>query len=73
MREGGTLSEQDLIEIASAPVKIPSDFRIFVNEKWFEHKDEIMLWTGQTVDYDAKYYYTKHRWLLKRMFKEKNK
>ena len=67
------MSEQDLIEIASAPVKIPSDFRIFVNKKWFEHKDEIMLWTGHTVDYDAKYYYTKHRWLLKRMFKEQNK
>ena len=64
------MTEQEFIALASTPVKIPSDFRIFVNEKWMEHKDEIMAWTGKTVDYDAKYYYTKHRWLLKRMFKE---
>ena len=42
----------------------------FCNEKWYEHKDEIFLWTGDMVDYDSKYYYNKHRWLLKSMFKE---
>ena len=47
-----------------------SEFRSFCNEKWYEHKDEILLWTGDMVEYDSKYYYNKHRWLLKSMFKE---
>ena len=67
------MTEQELIDLASTPAKMPSAFRFFVNEMWMMHKDEIMTWTGKTVDYDAKYYYTKHRWLLKRMFKEQNK
>jgi len=48
----------------------PSHFRLFCNEKWFEHKDEILLWTGNAVEYDSDYYFNKHRWLLKRMYKE---
>ena len=51
-------------------VPTPSGFRLFCNEKWYEHKDEILLLTGNVVDYDAKYYYNKHRWLLKSMYKE---
>lgn len=48
-----------------------SQFKHFCQEKWFEHKDEIYAWTGQAlVEYDDKYYFRKHRWLLKRMFKE---
>ena len=49
-----------------------SAFRHFCNEKWYEHKDEILAWTGQPVtEYDSTYYFRKHRWLLKKMFKEK--
>lgn len=59
------------IDRAVLPViERPSEFRMFCNEKWFEHKDEIFLWTGDTVKYDDKYYFRKHRWLLKSMFKE---
>jgi hypothetical protein len=57
----------------NSPPKIPvgSAFRLFCNEKWYEHKDEIFAWTGKAlVEYDSKYYFNKHRWLLKRMFKE---
>lgn len=47
-------------------------FRMFCQEKWYEHKDEIYAWTGKAlVEYDDKYYLKKHKWLLKRMFKEK--
>jgi len=46
-------------------------FRHFVTEKWFEHKDEILVWTGHALtEYDDKYYFNKHRWMLKRMYKE---
>ena len=64
------MTNQELIDLASVPAKMPSAFRLYVNEKWMEHKDEILLWTGNVVDYDAKYYYNKHRWLLKSMYKE---
>lgn len=48
-----------------------STFRHFCNEKWFEHRDEIFAWTGNAnLEYDSTYYFRKHRWLLKKMFKE---
>jgi hypothetical protein len=48
-----------------------SEFRMFCIAKWFEHKDEILTWTGRALtEYDDKYYFRKHRWLLKKMFKE---
>ena len=48
-----------------------SEFRRFCTEKWYEHKDEILAWTGKAlVEYDSTYYFRKHRWLLKKMFKE---
>lgn len=47
-----------------------SAFRMFCTEKWFEHRDEILDWTGKPADYDSDYYFRKHRWLLKRMFKD---
>lgn len=45
-----------------------SAFRRFCREKWYEHKDEILAWTGSAVDYDADYYFRKHRWLLRRLY-----
>lgn len=48
-----------------------STFRHFCQEKWFEHKDEILAWTGKALtEYDDKYYFNKHRWMLKRMYKD---
>ena len=48
-----------------------TSFRHFINEKWFEHKDEILTWTGKALtEYDSAYYFRKHRWMLKRMYKE---
>jgi len=48
-----------------------SSFRNFCRKKWFEHKDEILSWTGRPLtEYDDTYYFRQHRWLLKQMFKE---
>ena len=47
-----------------------SAFRLFCNEKWYQHKDEILSWTGGSVEYDERYYLNKHRWLLRTMYKE---
>jgi hypothetical protein len=50
---------------------MPSDFRIFCNEMWYRHKDEIFVWTGITSpEYDQTYYLKKHKWLLKKMYKD---
>lgn len=51
-----------------------SAFRMFCQEKWFEHKDEILAWTKKPLtEYNAEYYLQKHKWLLKSMFKETKK
>ena len=53
-------------------IKHESAFRLFCREKWYEHKDEILAWTGRPMtEYDSDYYFRQHRWLLKQMFKEK--
>lgn len=48
-------------------------FRNFVYNKWLDHKDEIFSWTHQLPTYDEKYYFNKHRWMLRAMFKEEVK
>jgi hypothetical protein len=46
-------------------------FRLFCNEKWYEHKDEILVWTGSALtEYDSAYYFRQHKWLLRKMYKE---
>lgn len=48
-----------------------SDFRSFCREKWYEHRDEILAWTGRPLtEYDSDYYFRKHRWMLKSMYKD---
>lgn len=48
----------------------PSDFRVWCNDKWYEHKDELFNWEQKFPEYDSTYYFQKHRWMLKRLFKE---
>ena len=47
-----------------------SPFRLLLREKWFEHKDELLTWTNKFPEYDDNYYFRKHKWLLKKMYKE---
>ena len=49
--------------------KLPSKFRLFLSEMWMQHKDEILVWEKRLPEYDSTYYFRKHRWLLKEMFK----
>jgi hypothetical protein len=58
------------LSVSLPPAKMPSPFRQFCSMMWEEHKDEIFSWTGKLVEYDSDYYFRKHRWLLKKMFKE---
>jgi len=47
-----------------------SNFRCFLQEKWMEHKNELMIWEKRFPEYDDKYYFNKHKWMLKRMYRE---
>jgi hypothetical protein len=49
---------------------LPSKFRLFCSNKWWEHQDEIFAWTGSNPKYDNRYYFNKHKWMLRDMFKE---
>jgi len=49
---------------------LPSQFRVWLVEKWMEHKDELMLWEHRHPEYDDKYYFNKHKWMLRRMFQQ---
>lgn len=50
--------------------KMPSQFRVWLQEKWFQHKDELMTWEKKEPEYDDKYYFKKHKWMLRKMFRE---
>jgi hypothetical protein len=50
--------------------KIPSEFRVWLQEKWFEHKDELIMWERKEPEYDDKYYFRKHKWMLRKMYRE---
>ena len=43
-------------------------FRAWCNEMWYDHVDEIEIWTGKLPNYDAKEYFTKYKWFLKREY-----
>ena len=49
---------------------LKEEFRSFLNDKWYDHCDELMVWEKKYPDYNREYYFQKHRWLLKKMFKE---
>lgn len=43
-------------------------FRIWCQEKWFEHKDELLLYQG-SVSYTSAEYFAKYKYWLKREYK----
>ena len=46
-----------------------SDFRLWVNEKWFEYKDEVDAWEHRQVTGTPQAYFLKYRWFLKAKYK----
>ena len=49
-----------------------SNFRHFCQEKWYEHKEEILAWTHGQPGYDSDYYFKQHRWLLRKLYQEQH-
>lgn len=62
------------IDLTKIPTFEPkSEFRHWIQEKWMEHKDELLAWENRMPEYDSKYYFNKHKWMLRRMFMEEKK
>jgi len=49
-----------------------SDFRLWINEKWFEYKDEVEQWEHRQVTGSPQEYFTKYKWFLKAKYKQEN-
>jgi len=44
-------------------------FRYWCCQKWYEHCDEVELFTGVRPRYDSKFYFSKYKYFLKREFR----
>ena len=67
------MTEVDIEFALNGFAEQPSAFRTWCSYKWMEHKDEVFNWENKFPEYDSTYYFRKHRWMLRRMFKEEQK
>jgi hypothetical protein len=44
-------------------------FRQWCREKWYEHCDEVELWSGRRVAYLSSEYFNMYKWWLKREYR----
>jgi hypothetical protein len=45
------------------------NFRTWCREKWYEHIDEMVTYTGNEPSYNSREYFAKYKYWLKREFK----
>lgn len=53
-------------------IVVPSEFRIWVTNKWFEHRDENEAW-GYRVDGSSTDYFRKYKWFLKTIYQKEKR
>ena len=46
-----------------------SDYRTWINNQWFEYKQEVWAWEGRDVTGTPQDYYHKYKWFLKAKYK----
>lgn len=44
-------------------------FRQWLQEKWYEHLDELDSWNMKAPDYNLRQYFDRYRWWLKREYR----
>jgi|APGre2960657505_1045072.scaffolds.fasta_scaffold161227_2 hypothetical protein len=49
-----------------------SNFRIWLQKIWMQHKEETFIWTGSLPEYRMAYYVSKYRWWLRREYRYQN-
>lgn len=65
------LTTKNYSGIIVAYIELPGvcmSFRIWLQERWFQHKEEMEHW-AQPVNYDLRYYFNRYRWWLKREYR----
>lgn len=50
--------------------KKPAPFRIWLQNQWADHQEEILNWTGRPCDYAPQDYFQKYKWWLKTVYKK---
>ena len=45
------------------------NFRQWCQEKWYEHCEEVLAWSGVSVRYLSTEYFNKYRWWLRREYR----
>lgn len=50
-----------------------SPFKHWLKEKWYEHLAEIEQWTGRRPNYEAREYFAKYKWWLKREYQHQQR
>lgn len=48
-------------------------FRYWLQEKWYEHLDELEAWGKVVPDYQIREYFAKYRWWLRREYRHQVK
>jgi hypothetical protein len=48
------------------------NFRSWLLEKWFEHKDEVLMFGGEPFP-DSGAYFKKYKWWLKSIYRRENR
>lgn len=49
------------------------NFRLWVTEKWYEHKQEIESIEGKMPDYNLSHYFNMYKWWLRREYRHQMK
>lgn len=49
------------------------EFRLWLQERWYQHVLEIEEWTGRVPDYPLEEYFRRYKWWLKREYKHQQK
>ena len=47
-------------------------FRQWCNEKYLEYKDEILEWTHRAAEEEAKDYFQRNKWFLKKKYRQEH-
>lgn len=55
-----------------AKMKLPSAFRVWVTNQWYDHREEVRNWGGEPIG-SPEDYFQKYKWWLKTVYQKENK
>lgn len=52
--------------------KLSSPFRVWITNKWYDHREEVAIWGGEIYG-SPEEYFRKHKWFLKTVFQKEKR